>query len=73
MDSTVRTNIRIALGARHMSANQLAQAAAIPQSTLHRLMNGGSSFTLNQLERIATALETTAFALQRKDFFVTTE
>ena len=49
--------------ARHVTVKALADTAAIPRMTLTRRLADPSSLTLNELERIASALDTSPIEL----------
>ena len=63
INKQVTTNIENAMEQRHMSMLQVATDAAIPYTTLHRKMKGVGSFSLDELARIAIALEVSPGAL----------
>jgi plasmid maintenance system antidote protein VapI len=51
------------MSACHITVKALADTTAIPRMTLTRRLTDPSSLTLNELERIATALDTSAIYL----------
>lgn len=59
----VATRIRERLDARAMTVKALAEATAIPRMTLSRRLTDPRSMTLEELERIAIALDTSPIYL----------
>lgn len=59
----VADRIQDRMTARNITVKALADTAAIPRMTLTRRLTDPSSLTLNELERIATALDTSAIYL----------
>ena len=59
----VADRIRTRMAAREITVKALADTTAIPRMTLTRRLTDPSSLTLNELERIATALDTSAVEL----------
>ena len=57
--------VRRRLTARRMSQRELARAAGIPASLLHRTMSGERQLRVDELERIAAAFGVTAEYLVR--------
>lgn len=55
--------IRVELARRRMNQQVLADSVGIARSTMSRKMLGASEFTVDELDRIATALDVPASAL----------